>query len=75
MPYLRSVTKDEKQMWFEQGAASYARLGLGMSTEPVYPCPICLKLFPREALDNERLSAEDVRPKSNGGRPLLMTSC
>ncbi len=65
--------RDKKRRWFEDGAASFASIRPAQQTEPLYPCPICLLRFPREALDDERLSAEDVPPKSIGGRPLLLT--
>lgn len=63
----------KKQHWFDLGAANFAIVRPGASEVPAYPCPICLELFPRDALDDGRLTAEDVPLRSLGGRPLLLT--
>lgn len=65
--------KLKKQRWFELGAANYSLVRPAASDVPVYPCPICLTPFTRDALEDGRLTAEDVPPKSLGGRPWLLT--
>lgn len=63
----------KKRRWFDLGAANYALVRPGASDVPIYPCPICLTPFTRDALDDGRLTAEDIPPKSLGGRPWLLT--
>jgi hypothetical protein len=65
--------RQKKERWFADGAVSFASIRPEEASEPLYPCPICLVRFPRAALDDDRLTAEDVPPKSIGGRPLLLT--
>ncbi len=63
----------KKRDWFDRGAAAYAFVRAEQRDEPVYPCPICLKLFTVEALGDGRLSAEHVPPECVGGRELVLT--
>lgn len=65
--------KTKKQRWFDLGSANYALVKPGTSEVALYPCPICLELFTRDAVHDGRLTAEDVPPKSLGGRPWLLT--
>ncbi len=63
----------KKLMWFERGAASYARTRVVYLTEKLYPCPICLQLFTVDGLTAKSLTVEHVPPKSVGGNELLLT--
>lgn len=61
---------------FEAGvrAAQWA----GIRADEFYYCPLCGRGFPRAALDTDapqdrRLTEEHVPPKSQGGRPLVLT--
>jgi hypothetical protein len=65
--------KLKKHDWFNLGARSYDQVCPGTYSVPTYVCPICLTPFTVEALDDGRLSVEDVPPKSVGGRELLLT--
>ncbi|MEA2096513.1 MAG: HNH endonuclease [Candidatus Cloacimonadota bacterium] len=38
-----------------------------------YICPICGNLFDRNSIQSKRLTAEDVPPKSIGGRQMILT--
>ncbi|WP_326663476.1 hypothetical protein [Streptomyces canus] len=71
---------DKRLRWFDEGAPKLRQvldqLGLGdvlPAGQDFYACPCCLVAYPREAVSDDRLSIEDVPPKSVGGRPLLLT--
>ena len=63
----------KKRDWFELGAIAYAQACPGTYAVPTYVCPICRNPFTVEALDDGRLSVEQVPPQSVGGRELLLT--
>jgi hypothetical protein len=71
------VTKrvDVRLRWFDQGAPMLRhvlnQLGLGDQMPPqgdFYACPMCLKVFPREAAIDGRLTEEHVPPRKLGGK-------
>lgn len=69
-----------KLEWFDHGAAAFERTypgavarQLGADAPPVYVCPICRRGFLRQAVLTGELTAEDVPPRSVGGRPLVLT--
>ena len=68
-----AIRQRKKRDWFDRGAAAYALERTERRGEPVYPCPICLKLFTVDALGDGRLSSEHVPPESVGGRELVLT--
>ena len=55
--------------WFEVGASALARLGRTEGDH--YACPLCLRVFGRDQLD--QLSEEHVPPRSLGGKALVLT--
>lgn len=67
------ANEGKKRAWFDLGAESFARVRPGVYDHPIYPCPICLRHYPIEALAEKQLSAEHVPPESLGGRELLLT--
>ncbi|MFJ2256866.1 hypothetical protein ACIOKD_00750 [Streptomyces sp. NPDC087844] len=71
---------DKRLRWFDEGAPKLrqvlGRLGLDdvlPAGQNFYACPCCLMAYPREAVQADLLTVEDVPPKSVGGRPLLLT--
>ncbi len=66
-----NVGRDRKLQWFDRGAACVPVFWPGLAG--VYKCPICVIDFPREAVATGVLTAEDVPPRSVGGRKLLLT--
>jgi hypothetical protein len=64
--------------WFDLGAKKFRRWAVARDItlpegEAVYPCPLCGNGFTKEALVQDILTAEDVPPKSVGGRKILLT--
>ena len=66
--------------WFDDGARKFRGALIAHGLEHLlpddpntYPCPLCESLFPLAALDDGRLTAEDVPPGSVGGRKILLT--
>ena len=75
-----AVSQTKKLRWFDRGTAVFEQRDpgkiaarFGPETPPCYVCPICTGLFKRQAVLDGYLTAEDVPPKSLGGRPLLLT--
>jgi hypothetical protein len=72
------TTSQKYTAWFDLGAERFRawadlRGGVPLPDEPVYPCPLRGHLFTKSDLLADRLSAEDVPPKSVGGKPMLPT--
>ncbi len=63
----------KKRTWFELGARACADALPGKYAASTYLCPLCLRPFSDEALNDGRLSVEHVPPESVGGRELLLT--
>lgn len=64
-------TQRKKLFWFEKGADALRRI---LPDAPQgYVCPLCLRLFPSEALAAGLLTFEHVPPKQLDGRPLVLT--
>lgn len=60
-----------RQRWFELGkAAAHRAAGRDLGG---YPCPLCLQVFPDEALIDGRLTDEHVPPAAIGGRRMVLT--
>jgi hypothetical protein len=67
--------------WFDEGSAAFNRAFGDVVVErdgvehmeTVYPCPLCLRLFTRDAVVSNELTEEHVPPGSLGGRGLLLT--
>jgi len=84
-----SVSEATRLSWFDRGAAALAALlpnalvtPIGDADVegrplrefgPVYLCPLCLRLFNRDAITNRVLTAEHVPPRSFHGRELVLT--
>src|SRR5437762_3478480 len=70
---------DRKLSWFDQGAAALRACfdSRGRSADlpagACYYCPCCLALHDRDSVVDGLLTAEDVPPKSVGGRKILLT--
>ena len=56
---------------FDRGVAAYHRLS--KDTEELYPCPTCLQLFDRAALNEGDLTLEHVPPEAVGGKGIRLT--
>lgn len=75
-----AVTPDTKLRWFDRGAEAFERTfpghlsqQFGADVGPLYVCPICDRVFSREAVLTGELTAEHVPPKSFQGRELVLT--
>jgi hypothetical protein len=71
--------RSTKLSWFARGAAElrdcFERRGLGdrLPEGDWYMCPCCPTLHDQESVLDGSLTAEDVPPKSVGGRKILLT--
>ena len=61
----------KRTRFFQRGVEAYQRLA--SDTAELYRCPICLTLFPRDAVTKRDLTLEHVPPKSIGGREICLT--
>lgn len=63
--------KELKVMYFERGAAALRNV------KPVirecYCCPLCARLYPRDAIDLGLLTLEHAPPRRVGGKPIALT--
>jgi|SRR5579884_706110 len=71
---------DKRRGWFHEGARYYRQTVARFRyfeqfecDEGMYPCPLCLRTFPLNSLENGDLTVEHVPPESLGGKPLLLT--
>jgi hypothetical protein len=67
----RDATRRRNAGWFDLGVRALGTISADI--DDAYACPCCLHAFGRDALNDGTLTAEDVPPKSLGGRPLLLT--
>jgi HNH endonuclease len=58
--------------WFQRGIEAIQRLGGGDEWNS-YPCPLCRRDFPLEALASKDLTLEHAPPESLGGRTICLT--
>lgn len=74
--------KAKQQRWFRDGADALSRAVArypSVETQGLtrrdgeYPCPLCLELFPIEAVADNRLTVEHVPPECLGGGEVLLT--
>jgi hypothetical protein len=72
--------KTKYKQWFELGAARLRGWASAkghadqVPDDPVvYLCPLCLRFSIMEDLVGDRLTVEDVPPKSVGGKPMVLT--
>lgn len=62
--------KDLRELLFREGSRSLGRLGFGGDR---YACPLCLRLFSRDALEARELTLDHVPPRAIGGRLGILT--
>jgi hypothetical protein len=57
---------------FDRGLLALQR-ALGEAVEKGYMCPLCLRIWTREALSLKLLTLDHVPPRSQGGRTVVLT--
>lgn len=71
------LAKTIVRSWFDIGHQAFKRtfpnVAAQVSAAPFYLCPLCLRFFDEDAIENGQLTREDVPPQSIGGRKLVLT--
>jgi len=67
---MKSRRAPKRLEYFDRGCAAYERV---TGVAGVYLCPLCGDAFTQDDVESDRLTLEDVPPKSVGGRPMCLT--
>ena len=66
-------SQNRRSRIFDRGVAALRNVVSVSLDEDRYACPLCMRAFTRQHLEQGFLSLEHVPPRSMGGRPLVLT--